>query len=487
MKCPVCKTECHSELVCPECGFDDISPVFLSKEDGEAWLENVVLPRRLEYWETLEDFEIEGTELKKYHGEEATVVVPYGIERIGEDAFEFNKNIREVIFPDTLRVIGENAFYASELQAAIFPHGLERIEDWAFQNTALIAVVIPATCKEILASAFSGCFHLKTIHISHGVEYIGENAFSWCTNVEYVTIPSSAVDIEKGAFSTGSPEMKLFIDPRNEKYAVIKSSLIDKAQGKIISGSLCDGIPADADISIIGEDAYQSCKGGDGILTIPPNIRTIEYNAFCACHITKAFIPRTVKTIGNAIFSLVDNCTVFVEAKNKPSQWDANWCDAKKSTVAWGQRWKINYGRPEIILLDKNKYSATLISYSYDEDEDQMKMFIRLTNRSDMQVRFVIADLDIDYDTSTVTHWCTVNPNSETRCEFIFNDSEFDMLYLGKAEEITFNIKVKDEDDQYVFAESEMISLPGFYDPDEDDEDDEDENEDGEDDGELPF
>ena len=61
MKCPVCKTECHSELVCPECGFDDISPVFLSKEDGEAWLENVVLPRRLEYWETLEDFEIEGT------------------------------------------------------------------------------------------------------------------------------------------------------------------------------------------------------------------------------------------------------------------------------------------------------------------------------------------------------------------------------------------------------------------------------------------
>ena len=34
-KCPVCKTEYGKKTKCPECGFSDLSPVFISKEEGE--------------------------------------------------------------------------------------------------------------------------------------------------------------------------------------------------------------------------------------------------------------------------------------------------------------------------------------------------------------------------------------------------------------------------------------------------------------------
>lgn len=61
MKCPVCKTECHNDIVCPQCRFEDLNPVFLSKEEGNAWNENVIWPWRRKYWKTLSDFEIDDT------------------------------------------------------------------------------------------------------------------------------------------------------------------------------------------------------------------------------------------------------------------------------------------------------------------------------------------------------------------------------------------------------------------------------------------
>lgn len=487
IKCPVCKTECFESEFCPECGFDELSPYFLSKEEGEEWHKNVVLPWRKKYWESLDDFEIEDSEITKYHGDNAIVVVPYGIERIGKEAFADNENIREILFPDTVKVIGKRAFCASNLQSAVLPHGLELIETSAFRASDLIAVVIPVTCKEIWDSAFEGCYNLKTIHIAAGVEYIGHSAFGWCSNVEYITIPSTVSDIGARALSTGSPEMKIFIDPRNKKYTVINNCLIDKEQGKIISGTLQDGIPSDADVSIIGEGAYQSCKGGDGILVIPPNIVSIEKFAFCASNIQKVYIPKTVKRMGYSVFYLIYGCTVFCEAKRRTPQWENDWCNPKTHQILWDQKWNMRSGIPELILLDNSKYTVTIVSYSYDEDEDQLKMQLHLTNRSDTTVRFVVSKLLLDKDPCRFTHWGTVNPSDEILCNFKYDDNEFSVILISETEEISLEITVKDDNDQYEFAKSDLVSLPGFYVQDDDDEDYDDDDADDDDDWDLSF
>ena len=49
MKCPVCKTEVHDKNVCEMCGFDDIRSEFLSQEDADFWMQNVVIPYKDNY------------------------------------------------------------------------------------------------------------------------------------------------------------------------------------------------------------------------------------------------------------------------------------------------------------------------------------------------------------------------------------------------------------------------------------------------------
>ena len=477
MKCPVCKTECHELNACPECGFDDLSPTFLSKEDGESWLQNVVTPWRQAYWESFDDFEIEDCELIEYYGESTVVIIPYGIEHISKDAFKFNKSIREVYFPDTLKTIGSWAFYASNLQFANLPNGIEYIGERAFSSTDLRSITIPSTCRKICEEAFTACFDLCSATIMRGVEEIEKEAFSWCSNLKSVMIPDTVRTIGAGAFSSGCGEMHIAVDPRNETYTVKNNTLIDRKKGEIISGVLSNAIPADSDISVIGAYAYQSSDCGSGVLAIPPNIVSIEDYAFCASKVRKAYIPRTVKRMGSSLFLLAEDCTIFCEMKGATPQWAYDWCEAKRSQISWGQKWKQRAGTPELLLLDKIKYTVTITSYSYDENEDQLKMQLRLTNRSDTTVRFVVSKLALDDDPCKFTHWGTVAPNNETLCNFTYDDNEFASILISNAEEISLGITVKDDDDQYVFAKGETVTLPGFYIP----------NPDEEDDDQLPF
>ncbi len=51
MKCPVCKTECKNNTVCPECGFSEIGKMFLNEDDAKQWVVTKVMPFRDRYYE----------------------------------------------------------------------------------------------------------------------------------------------------------------------------------------------------------------------------------------------------------------------------------------------------------------------------------------------------------------------------------------------------------------------------------------------------
>ncbi len=49
-KCPVCKSNIKSsDVKCPTCGFADLHKEFITKEDGELWVKNVVEPYKKQY------------------------------------------------------------------------------------------------------------------------------------------------------------------------------------------------------------------------------------------------------------------------------------------------------------------------------------------------------------------------------------------------------------------------------------------------------
>ena len=72
-----------------------------------------------------DDFEIEGTTLKRYRGKDETVVVPDGIEVLGSFAFD-SCEMKQVILPETLTAIENCCFFGCPSLEEILPVGMAR-------------------------------------------------------------------------------------------------------------------------------------------------------------------------------------------------------------------------------------------------------------------------------------------------------------------------------------------------------------------------
>lgn len=360
MKCPVCKTECHSEPVCPECGFDDISPVFLSKEDGEAWLHTVVEQYRTEYWKALSDYEISDKTVVSYHGNEETILIPYGIESIGESAFCKNKYIRHVYLPDTVKQIESHAFSTTDMVSVVFPEGLEKIGPFAFEFTNIRNITVPGTCKVICDRAFHYCRDLKSVIITQGVRTLEEHVFEHCRELEVISIPESLTDIGEAALATVCPRTRISIAPGNKRYQFLDNCLVDKNAKTIVAGFLSDDgdikIPITCGVTAIGTRAFQ-WQSTASVINIPDGIKEIGSFAFSYCDKMRIVIPQSVEKVGYCLFD-GSECDIFCEAEYLPCFWDDDWIDdvlihAPKK-VYWRDEWNNNPDMPMPVRQSPN-------------------------------------------------------------------------------------------------------------------------------------
>ena len=77
------------------------------------------------------------------------VVVPAGVESIGNNAFLFS-GITSIDLPYTLKSIGSSCFYYTDLTKITIPEGITRLENSTFGACAsLESVVLPSTLKYI--------------------------------------------------------------------------------------------------------------------------------------------------------------------------------------------------------------------------------------------------------------------------------------------------------------------------------------------------
>ena len=120
---------------------------------------------------------------------------------IGTDAFYYNKHVKTVIIPDSIKTIDSSFYGCSSLSSVVLPEGLETIGKWAFYEcTSLTNITIPSTVISIGKSAFLDCSNLTTVNILNGITTIGEYAFYNCTSLQQVYIPDSVTKIETYAF-----------------------------------------------------------------------------------------------------------------------------------------------------------------------------------------------------------------------------------------------------------------------------------------------
>lgn len=108
---------------------------------------------------------------------------------IGEKAFEKCKNIHKVVLPNTVNIIGDDAFRNTDVDYLELSEGLIKIGDRAFLNNDLKDIHIPDGVEEIGVEAFycykSTIFQRSgsgTLYIPKSVYSIGDHAFAMTRN-----------------------------------------------------------------------------------------------------------------------------------------------------------------------------------------------------------------------------------------------------------------------------------------------------------------
>ena len=161
--------------------------------------------------------------LVDYVGEDKEIVIPGGITNI-RAAF-INTDIKGVIVPDTVNIVGNRAFANCEtLESVILPDGLVGIENaafsdckslsridvpssvsyiWsgAFSGSGLTEFTIPSTLDELSYRIFSGCKSLKSIVIPSNIKTINSECFEDCESLTNVVIEEGVEEIMNSAFS----------------------------------------------------------------------------------------------------------------------------------------------------------------------------------------------------------------------------------------------------------------------------------------------
>lgn len=102
--------------------------------------------------------------------------------------------------PEDIIEIGKGAFYGSALKTVNLPSGLQRIGDDAFSGCSeLQAIDIPASVTELGVGAFWACSSLTEVEIPEGVETLNK-IFGDCSSLSSVVLPESVIELYDQCF-----------------------------------------------------------------------------------------------------------------------------------------------------------------------------------------------------------------------------------------------------------------------------------------------
>jgi len=205
-----------------------------------------------------EGFKVENGVLTRYNGDQETVVIPEGIEKIGDNSFwEQTENMTYVTIPNSVTCIGE----------------------YAFGRNPIVSIEIPDSVTHIGAAAFGDCRELKFARIPDSIVEIGGGVFAGCTKL---------TDIR---FTQNHP-----------RYQMKGRCILDAVEGMVVSGTSIDEIPADGSVTKIGDHAFSFCDNLTSVV-IPDWITHIGDHAFEFCkNLESITLPGKITCISDYMF-----------------------------------------------------------------------------------------------------------------------------------------------------------------------------------------
>lgn len=100
------------------------------------------------------------------------------MEYIGKGCF-YESALESIDLPPALKRVEENTFsQCKNLRSIVFPDTLEKIGLFAFCNTSVENVKFPVSLREIAQGAFAECKHLRAVEFGEGLKALGTNEYS---------------------------------------------------------------------------------------------------------------------------------------------------------------------------------------------------------------------------------------------------------------------------------------------------------------------
>lgn len=235
--------------------------------------------------------------------------IPYG-------AFEDNKTLAQITFPNNLETISGNAFKGcNNLCGNIkLPQTLNKIGDYAFYNCSKIAEVPICNGIKIIGDyAFADCSSLMAADIIAALDNVGNYTFAFCESLREISLSDHVRTIGNSCFR-GCTQL---IDIEFPKSLESIDSYAFKDCQHITSLDLSNCM----NLEQIGEQAFQNCLNIE-TLNLPSCQFAICKEAFADCtslkHISSfSEMPPAISAKGNP-FKNVDNmlCLLSIPTKS---------------------------------------------------------------------------------------------------------------------------------------------------------------------------
>ena len=264
------------------------------------------------------------------HGVNGDVIVPDTVTTIAEEAFYVRIGLTSIEIPKSVTNIGTSAFcYCSGLREVTIPNSVTEIGILAFANCeSLTSVTIPDSVTSIGWGAFDSCSGLRSVVIPDSVTSIGSSTFYRCSGLMSVTIPDSVTNIGKSAFYRCSG---------------------------------FTGITIPDSVTSIGDGAFYSCSGLTSV-TIPDSVTSIGSDAFSRCSgLTSVTMKGDAPSVGDWAFDYIGEGAVVhlprglsgydVDADGKWQGMTVEWYGPEFTIDANGVLTKVNlHGATEVVI-----------------------------------------------------------------------------------------------------------------------------------------
>ena len=302
---------------------------------------------------------------RQYNGD---IVIPssiihdettYSVVGIAEGAFaeykeEHQRNLRSVVIPNSVLIIGEEAFVeSSTLQRVEIPNSVICICDDAFGDCKSLREIISyiEVPFEIPSKAFRNIASGAKLYVPYGTKSLYESTDGWnlyATIVEYYSENGlyfviadansiNAAEDEDYAVMTPDTEVAVLVFAKESAVSngnvVIPESIVDGNKTYAVEGISVDvfkgmditSVALPSSLRILGDNVFQDCKHLTKIV-IPEGVRAISGDVFSGCtSLNSVTLPSTLTFICRDAFcgtgGSIETVTSYIENPFDIDRW----------------------------------------------------------------------------------------------------------------------------------------------------------------------